>query len=109
MADQTSASPNGLASIPNMANGAFTSAGNDVSVVLGFNPRYVRVFDETGGVVWEKNQGDLPANSWKGAALDTTGAITFPADTGLREPGSSMYLKASLVGTGKVISWVAFG
>lgn len=110
---QTSAAPNGLASIPNMATGNFTSSGTDVSIVLGFNPRHVRLFNETDGVIWEKVQGDLPANTWKGGAggltLDTTGAMTFPADSGLREPGSSIYLLAALVGTGKSISWVAYG
>ncbi len=112
-ASVTSAAPNGLAALPNMATGSFTSAGGDVSIVLGFNPRYVKVFDESGTTTYEKVQGDLPENCWKNAAgattVDTSGLVTFPADTGLNEPGSSIYLTAALVGTGKVISWVAFG
>lgn len=113
MVDVTSAAPNGLACTAQMATGSFTSDGNAVSIQAGFNPRHVKVWDETDTLIWEKVQGDLPANTWKyaagGISLDTASAIQFPADVGLHEPGSSVLLSAALVGTGKAISWVAYG
>ena len=108
MTDTTAAAPNGLATTATMSSGSFTAAGNATSIQLGFNPRYFRLFDEAGGFVWEKCQGDLPANSWKSNTLDTASTIGFPADTGLNEPGSSVLLSAALCVAGKVLSWVAF-
>lgn len=111
--DVVSAAPAGVGSQAQLATGSFTSAGNAVSLVCGFNPRYVELVNVTDNTTWEKMQGMAPANSIKNVAgtmtQDATSAVTFPADAGLNEPGSSVLISAIAAGTGKVWAWSVWG
>lgn len=112
--DTTAAAPLGLASLPNLANGSFTSDGNATSINVGFNPRVVMIYNATDVVKWEKYQGMAAADAIKTVAAgtmteDTTSAVLIGADAGLNEPGSGILLSAALCGTGKTIVWYAFG
>ena len=114
MVDIVSASPNGIGNPPNMASGVFTGSGNPASLVLGFTPRYVFVMDETLNITYEKVQGTTPANTYKTVAagtktVDTSSLITFPADTGLNEPGSSVLLAAGVAANASKLVWYALG
>ena len=113
MVDIISAAPAGIASEAFLATGTFVGSGNAASLVLGFNPRYIEVVNETDNIIWEKMQGSTPNTSYKSTAgtetIDTTSAILFPADVGLNEPGSSVLLSAAVCPLGKKIVWVAFG
>ena len=107
--DITAASPLGLASDCALATGAFTSDGNATSVVIGNNPRYIKVVNVTAGAVYEKLQG-FPANTTlKNGAVDTSSAVLFPADTGLNEGGNGMLISAAACATGDLVAWMAFG
>lgn len=111
--DVVSAAPAGIGSPPNMASGSFVSAGNAVSLTLGFNPRHVFLVNATDNTTWEKLQGMAPSNAIKNVAgtqtIDTTSAVLFPADAGLNEPGSSVLISATAAGSAKAWSWVAYG
>lgn len=111
--DVVSAAPAGVGSYAMLASGSFTSAGNAVSLTCGFNPRYVELVNVTDNTVWEKNQGMAPNTTIKNVAgtqtMDTTSAVTFPADAGLNEPGSSVLISATAAGTGKVWAWTVWG
>lgn len=106
--DVTGAAPLGLLTGAQLATGSFTSDGNPVSVTIGSMPRDMLVVNETDGIVWRRIQGMAPANSIKNGALDTTGAIAFPTDPGLNEPGNTVLLSAAVCGTGKKISWACY-
>lgn len=98
----------------NFSSGSFTSNGNATQLALGFTPRFVKVVNTTDSTVWEKIEGMAAANSIKDVAaadivIDTGSAITFDTDAGLNAAGSTCTLSATLCGTSKAISWIAFG
>ena len=113
MVDIVSAAPAGIASEAWLATGVFVGSGNAASLVLGFNPRYCEIVNETDNIIWEKMQGSAPNTSYKSTAgtetIDTTSAITFPADVGLNEPGSTVLLSAALCAAGKRIVFAVWG
>jgi hypothetical protein len=86
--------------------GYFTSAGNAVQINVGFAPKEVEVIDVTGVLVWRWMLGMPASNSIKTA----TGAVTidtasmFAVTTDLAGNGF-VTLSATMVGTGKVISY----
>jgi hypothetical protein len=60
-----------------------TSAGNAISIPVGFFPTNVRVFNSTDGIIWEQMYGMPAANAIKttlggsfASVVDTTGQIT---------------------------------
>lgn len=113
MVDIISAAPAGIASEAFLATGTFVGSGNPASLVLGFNPRYVEIVNETDNIIWEKMQGSTPNTSYKSTAgtetIDTTSAVTFPADMGLNEPGATVLLSAAVCPVGKRIVFAVFG
>jgi len=107
--------------ICNFATGTTTGAAEAVDVTLGFKPRYVRVFNETDVILWEKFATQADANT---VQLDpgTTGAndtVTTTKDTGSAivikggsvdgDTYSGFQMSATLADTAKVLHWVAFG
>ena len=111
--DIVGAAPAGIGSQPNMATGSFVCAGNNVSLVLGFNPRHAYLVNVTDNTTWEKLQGMAPNSAIKNVAgtqtMDATSGVLFPADAGLNEPGSTVLLSAAAAGTGKVWAFSVFG
>lgn len=112
--DIISAAPVGIGSPPNMASGTFVASGNAASLVLGFNPRHFLLQDETGNIRYEKFQGTPGNMTYKSVAagtttMDTSSLVTFPADAGLNEPGSSVLLAASICTASSRLTWVCYG
>jgi hypothetical protein len=89
--------------VVNFSSGSFTSNGNATQLNLGFTARYVKVVNSTDAIIWEKITG-TPTE-----AVDTGSAIVVDTDTGYNAPGLTVTLSATLCGTSKAISWVAFG
>lgn len=88
----------------NLASGTFTSDNTATTVTLGFKPRWIKVFNATDVIVWEKTGTMADANSIKTVTagtttLDTTSAIVV-AENGFSMP-------ATTVGNAKAIHWIA--
>jgi hypothetical protein len=98
--------------ISNFASGSFTSDGNVTNITLGFVPRYMKVFNNTDVIQWEKTEGMAAADAVKTAA-GSTGAsdtIATTVETGsdvLFNSDGTVSLSAALVGSSKAISWIA--
>jgi hypothetical protein len=86
--------------------GYFTSDGNVVQINCGFAPLEVECIDVTGVLVWRWQRGMPATNSIKTATGATTidTASMFTITTDLAGNGY-VTLSATLVGTGKVISY----
>lgn len=103
--------------VVNFASGSMTNASSAVAVTinLGFVPRYVKVFNETDILIWERSEGMAATHTYlitgsTGAVTVTTASdIVFDTDTGLNKPGKSFTLSATLAAASKVMQWVAFG
>jgi hypothetical protein len=112
--DLISAAPAGIGSPAQLATGAFTGSGNGASIGVGFNPRHFILQDETGNIRYEKMQGTPGNTTYKSVAagtttIDTTSLVTFPADAGLNEPGSSVLLAASICTASSKFVWACYG
>lgn len=88
----------------NLATGSFTSDNTATEVVLGFSPRYVKVFNATDVIVWEKTHTMTDAQSIKTVTagtttLDTTSAIVITTN--------GFTMPTTTVGSAKVIHWIA--
>lgn len=107
--------------IVNFATGTTTGAGAAVDVTLGFKPKFVKVFNETDAILWEKYAGQADANTAKTTA-GTTGAndtVTTSQDTGSAivlkggniegDTYSGFALSATLAANGKTLQWAAWG
>lgn len=102
MADETPTSTS--AGVINFATGDITSDSTAISVALGFTPRWVRVFNLTDVIVWEKVAG-MGATQ----AIKTVTAGTTTVDTGsaivLTEDGFT--ISATAAGNAKSLIWLA--
>ncbi len=99
--------------VTNLATGTTTGDGTAVDVTLGFTPRYVRVWDDTGVILWEKFAGMPDANSIKQVTAgtttkDTTSAIVIKGSKAA-DTYKGFQLSAALAGNGKSLFWAAFG
>lgn len=89
--------------------GHFTSGAEAVRIKLGYQPRRIEVVNGTDAVLWKKDIGMAAANCLKidtAVAVDTNGYITF------EDGGAGNYdilLSATLLDTGKAISFVVEG
>lgn len=97
--------------VMNFASGSSTGAAAVIDVTLGFKPRYVRVFNETDVILWEKFEGQADANTVKQVTAGTTtkdtgSAIVVMGDTDDDYAGFQM--SATLAASGKTLYWVAF-
>lgn len=84
--------------------GTATGDGTALSVTLGFQPKYVMIFNETDVIKWEKLYNQADANCIKTVAAgtmtkDTTSAIVL-SDSGF-------VASAALFASGKVCHWYA--
>jgi len=100
--------------ITNTASGKITGAGAVVDVTLGFVPRYVRVFNETDVIVWEKYYTQVDANCMKQVAAgtttaDTSSAIVIKAGAPAGDSYKGFSLSAALAASGKALHWTAEG
>lgn len=93
----------------NLLTGNFTSDGSIVQINCGFNPRTVRVVNDTDGIIWERIAGMASTHAVKtvlGGSLaetdDTNGRITIGTD-------HTVTLDATLCGTSKVIAFAIEG
>jgi len=94
-----------------MTSGNFTSTNDQVDIYLGYQPRRIRILNETDVVVWEKMVGMAAANAIKTVTggtttVDTNGYITFT------DGGSGNWrisLSATLVGNSKAIVFIVEG
>jgi hypothetical protein len=88
-----------------------TSAGNAISIPVGFFPTNVRVFNSTDGIIWEQMYGMPAANAIKttlggsfASVVDTTGQITVSGGSATDSPGNfTVLLGATLTGTAKLL------
>lgn len=93
--------------VNSFAHGSFTSDGSAQSINLGFVPNYMIVVNETDGMVWQKFQPMVAANSVQirdhasdQVVIDTASQILFNSD-------GTVTLGATLVGTSKAIKFRA--
>lgn len=96
---------NNAAGVVNSMNGSFTGAGNAETLVLGFIPQYVEVFNETDVILWKKVSTQAAANTMK-----ITNAVAFTKDTGsaiVINTDGTVTLSATLAANGKVLHWRA--
>jgi len=107
--------------IVNFATGTTTGAAAAVDVTLGFKPKFVKVFNETDAILWEKYAGQADADTAKTTA-GTTGAndtVTTSKDTGSAivlkggnvegDTYAGFSMSATLADTAKVLQWAAWG
>lgn len=92
------------AGMANIATGSFTSDNTITEVNLGFQPRWVKVFNETDVIVWEWFEGMSATISIKTVTAGTTTADTTTAIT---QDADGFTLAAATVGNAKAIRWVA--
>lgn len=93
------------AGVANFATGSATGDGTAIEVSLGFKPRYIKVFNLTDVVVWEKFEEFTAAQAIKTVTagtttLDTTSAVVIGA--------AGFTLLAAAFGNGKVVHWAAW-
>lgn len=96
---------NQSAGVVNNASGSFTGAGNAETLVLGFVPQYVEVFNETDVILWKKFGTQAAANTIKLTNVavmtkDTGSAIVINSD-------GTVTLSATLAASSKVLHWRA--
>ena len=91
--------------IVNTACGSFTSDGAAQTVTLGFKPCWMKVINETDTITWEVFNSSSATKT-----LKTTGVPAVTIDTGsaiVLNSDGTVTLSATLVGTSKVITFVA--
>lgn len=98
--------------IGNFASGSTTGDGTATAITLGFTPRYVRVFNATDVITWEKYAEQVDANTAKLTAvavqtLDTGSGIVFKG-AGATDTYKGFQLSATLAASGKSLFWIAF-
>ena len=86
----------------NVVTGNFTSDSTEVTVMVGFTPRYIRLVNATDGIAWEWMEGmpeDASVNIGTELTIDTSGAV---------DVGDKYFkLSAGAAGNGKDFFFVA--
>jgi len=95
------------AGVVNHASGTFTGDATSTTLTLGFVPRYVRVFNETDVILWEKFEGQAAANVVKQVTAGTTTKDTGSAI--VINTDGTVTLSATLAASAKVCYWSAWG
>jgi hypothetical protein len=100
--------------ISEFASGSFTGAGAAEVVTIGFKPRYVKVFNATGVIVWEKFEGMAANTAIKTVTAgttttDTTSAILIGDDTTANGLKGTFTVSSAAAVNAQVLSWVALG
>ena len=94
------------AGVVNQASGTFTGDATATTITLGFIPSYVRVFNETDVILWEKFRSQAAANTVKQVTAGTTTKDTGSAIV-INSDGT-VTLSATLAASSKVCHWAAF-
>lgn len=92
--------------IVNHASGTFTGDATVTTITLGFTPRYVRIFNETDVILWEKFAEQAAANTVKQV---TAGTTTKDTTSAIQISGNTIVLTAALAASGKVCFFSAWG
>lgn len=92
------------AGINNFASGSFTGDGTATTVTLGFTPRWVKVFNATDAIMWEKVEGMGATITFKTV---TAGTTTADSGTAISWASGVLTLSATLAASAKALSWVA--
>lgn len=90
-------------------SGSFTSGAEAVRINLGYRPRAIEIINSTDAVLWKKTVGMAAADALK---IDTAVAVDSNSYILFEDGGSGNYnilLHATLLGTGKAISFVVEG
>lgn len=88
----------------NVASGTFTSDNTATTINIGFKARWVKVFNATDVIVWEKTGSMADANSIKTV---TAGTTTVDATSAIVISDGYITLPATTVGNAKAIHWIA--
>jgi len=91
--------------VVNFASGSFTGAGAAVEVDTGFTPRYVRIFDKTNVIIWEKSEDMVAANCIKQV---TAGTTTVETSSDIVMDDNGFTVSATLAASSAEIGWIAF-
>lgn len=92
--------------IVNTSTGSATSAGAAIAVSLGFKPRWVKVINETDGIVWEKLEGMSATKTLKLISHDTA-QVVVDTSTAISLDDSGFTLSSTAAGTSKALAWIA--
>ena len=92
------------AGISNFASGSLTGDATSTTITLGFTPRWVKVFNATDAIMWERVEGMGATITFKTVTAGTTTADT---GTAISWSGGVITLSATVAANAKAISWVA--
>jgi hypothetical protein len=94
--------------IVNFATGQLDpTAGEAITVTLGFIPRHIRVVNEDLVVVWEKFAGMAAAAAIKTV---TNGTTTYDANSGIViNTDGTFTISSAAAGDGDNVMWAAWG
>jgi len=99
--------------VNSFATGTYTGdASGDFNVVLGFTPRYVKVFNETDAITWEWARGMAATKTFKtdsAVSVDTTSAIVPGSESLNSGPYLTFGGTTALNINAKLYIWIAFG
>lgn len=88
----------------NIATGSFTSDNTACVVSTGFSPRWVKVYNVTDVILWEKVEGMGATHAWKTV---TAGTTTVDTGTAITLGTGSFTISATAAGNAKSIFWIA--
>lgn len=96
--------------VRNVAVGRFLDTGTvaATAITCGFQPRYVRIMNETSGDMEEWYEGMTAAHAIKQVAAGTRAAITTKGIT-VSATGFTIGLDTDILVTSEQLSWVAIG
>lgn len=96
--------------VRNVAVGRFLDTGTvaATAITCGFQPRYVRVMNETSGDMEEWYEGMTADHAIKQVAAGTRAAITSKGIT-VSSNGFTIGLDTDILVTSEQLSWVAMG
>lgn len=88
----------------NIATGSFTGAGAAVDLELGFNPRYIKLFNMTDAMTYEFCEGMAATQTLKTV---TAGTTTVDANSIIVPDQNGFAIAAAGAVNAKAFAWVA--
>ena len=88
----------------NMASGSLTSDNTAVNVKLGFKPRFVKVYNATDTIIWEKTGTMADASAIK---VVTAGTTTVDSGSAIVIGADGFTISATAAGNSKALHWIA--
>jgi len=100
--------------VVNFASGSFTGDGTATTVTVGFVPRWIKVFNTTGVIVWEKFEGmgntiTIKTVTAGTTTADATSAILIGDGTTANGAVGTFLISAAAAVNAQALSWVAQG